>query len=181
MRPAREAGAKDKLINAEALAQLKPKTKLHPTTPAEIHCKGEIYFTDDAYAIKHHIWGLNGRKICVRKMRGRRNPEVAVAVKMAWQEESRGSEQTIFDQINRVAEKDPKVEGHVPELLREDTFADYSTGTFRTNVGIPHKARGTGYRVLRITVYSMLDGCITDLSGDDFWRVLLQCFNCRCI
>ena len=94
---------------------------------------------------------------------------------------SRVSEQTIFDQINCVAKKDPKINGHVPELFREDTFAEYSTGTFRRNTGIPSNARGTGYRVLRITVDSMLDGCITDLEGDDFWRVLLQCFDCTCI
>jgi hypothetical protein len=72
------------LINAEAQgkAKEKPKTKLPLTAPAEIECKGEIYITDDAYARKHHIWGLNGRKTCVREMRtGVENPDVAVAVK----------------------------------------------------------------------------------------------------
>jgi len=179
MRPTPKPGAEERLIYAEAQgkANEKTKTKLPLTAPAEIECGGEIYFTNDAYARKHHIWGLNGRKTCVREMRGRGNPEVSVAVKVAWQEESRVSEQEIFDQINR----DPKVEGHVPELFREDTFAEYSTGTFRIHAGIPRKARGTGYRVLRITVYSMLDGCITDLEGDDFWRVLLQCFDCTSI
>jgi len=36
-------------------------------------------------------------------MRGRINLEAAAAVKVAWQEESRVSEQQIFDEINRVA------------------------------------------------------------------------------
>ena len=179
MRPAPEAGAEERLIRAEAQgkANEQPKTK----APAEIECKGETCFTKDAYARKHHIWGLNGRKTCVREMSGRGNPEVSVAVKVAWQEESRVSEQEIFNKINCVAKDDPKIEGHVPELIREDTFTEYSTGTFRIRAGIPSKGRGTGYRVLRITVYSMLDGCITDLEGDDFWRVLLQCFDCTSI
>jgi len=183
MRPTPEASAEERLIIAEAQgkAKEKPDTKQPLTAPAEIECKGETYFTDDAYARKHHIWGLNGRKTCVREMRARGNPELPVAVKVALQEESRVSEQEIFDQINRVAKEDPKVEGRVPELFQEDTFVGYSTGTFRTYAGIPHEARGTGYRVLGITVYSMLDGCITDLDGDDFWRVLLQCFDCRSI
>jgi len=38
---------------------------------------------------------------------------VAVAVEVAWQEESRASEQEIFDQINRViAKEDPKIKDH---------------------------------------------------------------------
>jgi len=182
MRPPKR-DPEERLISAEAQgeAKEKPKTKLPLTAPAEIECKGEIYFTDDAYARKYHIWGLNGRKSCVRAMKARSNPEVTVALKVAWQEESRVSEQKIFDRIKRVAKEDPKVEGHVPELFREDTFAEYSTGTFRTHAGIPPGARGTGYRVLRITVYSMLDGCITDLEGDDFWKALLQCFDCTSI
>jgi len=144
MRPTSKPGAEERLINAKAqgTAKEKPKTKLPLTAPAEIECKGETYFTDDAYVRKHHIWGLNGRKTCVREMRGRSNPEVAVAVKVAWQQESRVSEQKIFDQINRVAKGDPKIEGHVPELHREDTFTEYSTGTFRIHAGIPHEARG---------------------------------------
>jgi hypothetical protein len=186
MGPMAEAGAEERLAameNAEAKGKTKekPKDKLQLPATAEIKCKGEIYSTEDAYVRKHHIWGLNGRKTCVREMRGRRNPEVAVAVKVAWQEESRASEQKFFNQINRVAKEDPKIEGHVPELLREESFAEYSTGTFRIHAGIPNKGRGTGYRVLRITVYSMLDGCITDLEGDDFCSVLLQCFDCTSI
>jgi hypothetical protein len=180
MGPKATAGAEERLA-AEESAEAKPKDKLQLSAPAEINCGDEIYFTEDAYVRKHHIWGLNDRKTCVREMRGCRDPEVAVAVKVAWQEVSRVSEQEIFDQINRVAKEDPKIEGHVPELLREETFAEYSTGTFRIHAGIPSKGRGTGYRVLRITVYSMLDGCITDLEGDDFWRVLLQCFDCTSI
>ena len=64
-------------------AEEMPKTKLPLTAPAEIKCEDETYFTDDAYVRKHHIWGLNGRKTCVREMRGRRNPEVAVGIKVA--------------------------------------------------------------------------------------------------
>jgi len=124
MRPTPGASAEEQLIIAEAQgkAKEKPKTKQPLTAPAEIECKGETYFTDDAYARKHHIWGLNGRKTCVREMRARGNPELPVAVKVAWQEESRVSEQEIFDQINRVAKEDPKIEGHVPELFQEDTL-----------------------------------------------------------
>ena len=176
MHPPSEADPEKRLINAEAKEQ--PKTKPLLTVPAEIDCKGETYFTDNAYARKHHIWGLNGRKTCVREMRGRSKPEVAVAVKVAWQEESRTTEGEIFDYINCVAEVDPKIKRHIPEFLREATFTQYSTETFRIHTRITHEARGTGYRVLRITVYSLLEGCITDLDGDHFWRVLLQCFEC---
>ena len=186
MGPTPNAGAEERLTTTEnadpkGKTKEKPKTEQRLTAPAEIKCTDETYFTDDAYARKHHIWGLNGRKTCVREMRGRKHPEVAVAVKVAWQEESRVSERQIFDEINRVAKGDPKIEGHVPELLQEDTFTEYSTGTFRIHAGIPSKERCTGYRVLRITVYSMVDGCIIDLGGDDLWKVLLQCFDCTSI
>jgi len=77
-------------------------------------------------------------------MRGRKTPEAAVAVKVAWQEESRVSEQQIFDKINRVAKGDPKIESHVLGLLQEDTFTEYSTGTVRIHAGIPSKGRCTG-------------------------------------
>jgi hypothetical protein len=180
MGPKATAGAEERLA-AEESAEAKPKDKLQLSAPAEINCGDEIYFTEDAYVRKHHIWGLNGRKTCVREMKGRSNPKVAVAVKVAWQEESRVSELEIFNHIKPLAENDPQIKDHVPELLKEVTFAEYSTGTFRIHAGIPSKGRGTGYRVLRITVYSMLDGCITDLEGHDFWRVLLQCFDCTSI
>ena len=111
MHPPRNAPATERLIQAEAQgeAKEKPKTKLPLTAPAEIECNGEIYFTDNAYARRHHVWGLNGRKTCVREMRTRNKPEVAVAVKVAWQEESRISERTIFERIDEVAKGDPKV------------------------------------------------------------------------
>lgn len=85
MRPTPKAGVEERLIHAEALgkANEKPKTKLPLTAPDEIECKGETCFTDGAYARKHHIWRLNGRKTCVRKMGGRGNPEISVVVKVA--------------------------------------------------------------------------------------------------
>ena len=111
MRPTPEAGAEERLIHAEAQgkANEKPKTKLPLTAPAQIECKGETYFTDDAYARKHHIWGLNSRKTCVREMRGRGNPEVSVAVKVAWQEESRVSERKILTtSLRRIKNQGPR-------------------------------------------------------------------------
>lgn len=108
MGPTPNAGAEERstvMENAEAKAKTKekPKTNLLLTAPTEIKCRGVTYFTDGAYARKHHIWGLNGRKTCVRKMRRRRNPEVAVAVKVALQKESRASKQEVFDEISRLA------------------------------------------------------------------------------
>ena len=185
MGPTPNAGAEERLTTTENAdpkkTKEKPKTEQQLTALVEIKCTDETYFTDDAYARKHHIWGLNGRKTCVREMRGRKNPEVAVALKVTWQEASRVSERHIYNKIYHVAKGDPKIEGHVPELLQEETFTEYSTGTFRIHAGIPSKGECTGYRVLRITVYSMLDGCITDLEGDDFWKVFLQCFDCTSI
>jgi len=45
----------------------KPKTEQRLTAPAEIKCTDETYFTNDTYARKNHIWGLDGRKTCVRE------------------------------------------------------------------------------------------------------------------
>ena len=112
--------AEGPLITAEAQGKAKeePKIKLPLTAPAEIECKGEIYFTENASAREHHIWGLNGRKTWVREMSARDKPGVIVAVKVAWQEKSRISEQQIFERID-VAKVNPEVKGHVPELLQE--------------------------------------------------------------
>ena len=189
MRPVPGEEAEDRLIASEEGAEVgqdanvkrKAKAKLPPSAPVEIECNGEIYRTDDAYVRKHHIWGLNGRKTCVREMKRVNGPTVPVAVKVAWQEVSRTPEKDILDSIDSVTREDPMIKGHLPELLQEETLAKYSTETFRVQAGVPSGTRGTGYRVLRITVYSMLVGCITDLGGDDFWRVLLQCFDCASI
>jgi hypothetical protein len=189
MNTAPNGKAKRRLIASEEGAEAgedanvkgKAKAKRPPPAPVEIKCKDKTYSTDDAYVRKHHIWGLNGRKTCVREMRRHSDPKVPVAVKIAWQKVSRTSEAEIFDHLGPVAKDDPMIKGHIPELFCEETFAEYSTGTFRTQAGMPPETEGTGCRVLRITVYSMLDGCITDLRGDDFWKVLLQCFDCASI
>ena len=174
------AGEEGAEVEQDADVKEKAKAKQPPRAPVEIKCKVETYSTHDAYVRKHHIWGLNGRKTCVREMKGHSNPTVAVAVKVAWQEESRTSERVIFDRIHQVA-NDVMIKGHIPELLHEETLTEYNTGTFRMQAGIPSGTMGTWYRVLRITVYSMLVGCVTDLGADDFWRVLLQCFDCASI
>ncbi|KIM29584.1 hypothetical protein M408DRAFT_115928 [Serendipita vermifera MAFF 305830] len=153
--------------------------KMAPRAPAVIICGKDTYHTPDAFSRVHHIWGLNGRKTTVRRMTRIADNKQAV-VKVAWQKEVRTSEKVIYDFIKQVAEDDPVVKEHVSELLDEQIFTDYNTGTFRKHAGIPiTKEKRTGYRVLRVTVFVELDGCITELRGEDFWRAFLDCLECH--
>lgn len=86
------------------------------------------------------------------------------------------AEQIIFERINDVAKEDPKIKDHVPDLLREDTFDEDSTGMFRMHAGYPVRRGVLGTE----SFASLYIPCWTDaprtskatISGGSYFNVL---------
>ncbi|KAG1864943.1 hypothetical protein DFJ58DRAFT_866135 [Suillus subalutaceus] len=90
-----------------------------------------------------------------------------------WPEEARQSEPEILEEVYKIAQEDPDVLGHVPEMVWFHKFEGTSTAIIRKALGIDD----TGSRALYIIVFRKLDP-ITTLSGDELllaWWEVVKC------
>ncbi|KAH0825992.1 hypothetical protein J3R83DRAFT_7461 [Lanmaoa asiatica] len=123
---------------------------------------------DHSMRIPHY--GLNGRatNICSALF-----GSWEFVAKMYWGEESRMSEEEILRKVYKIAETEPDVKNHVPEMVFAYKFLDSSTSTIRQRLNIPTE----GARVLYIILFEKLNP-ITTLHGDEFltcWWHTVKC------
>ncbi|KAG1772481.1 hypothetical protein EV702DRAFT_1033620 [Suillus placidus] len=129
-------------------------------------------------------FGLRGRATTVFPVKSKalsalpqrshfRNKSTEFVAKLFWPEEARQSEPEILEEVYKIANEDPDVLGHVPEMVWFHKFEGTSTAIIRKALGIDD----TGSRVLYIIVFRKLDP-ITTLSGDEFllaWWEVVKC------
>ncbi|KAH7920991.1 hypothetical protein BV22DRAFT_1198538 [Leucogyrophana mollusca] len=124
-------------------------------------------------------FGVNGRATDVLRVTSpqleKQHPGKDMVAKVFWPEDSRTSEVTILQQVSRLAKGNPKVEGHIPELLFWHKFEN-STAELREALGIAGAREGS--RSLYILVFPKLFP-ITDLSGDEFFSAWWDCVVCH--
>ncbi|KAF8430631.1 hypothetical protein L210DRAFT_3730569, partial [Boletus edulis BED1] len=93
--------------------------------------------------------------------------------KMFWMEISCMSEPEILKKVCKIAETDPDVQGHVPEMLWFKKFDDTSTMQIQERLGL----KTEGACVLYIIIFRKLRP-ITELHGDLFlntWWAMVKC------
>ncbi|KAH7918214.1 hypothetical protein BV22DRAFT_1051880, partial [Leucogyrophana mollusca] len=124
-------------------------------------------------------FGVNGRATDVLRVTSpqleKQHPGKDMVAKVFWPEDSRTSEVTILQQVGRLAKGNPKVEGHIPELLFWHKFEN-STAELREALGLAGAREGS--RSLYILVFPKLSP-ITDLSGDEFFSAWWDCVLCH--
>ncbi|KAG2036609.1 hypothetical protein BDR03DRAFT_921315 [Suillus americanus] len=101
------------------------------------------------------------------------NESTELVAKLFWPEEARQSEPEILEEVYKIAQEDPDVLGHVPEMVWFHKFEGTSTAIIRKALGIDD----TGSRALYIIVFRKLDP-ITTLSGDELllaWWEVVKC------
>ncbi|KAG1719638.1 uncharacterized protein EDB91DRAFT_1351878 [Suillus paluster] len=102
------------------------------------------------------------------------NTSSDLVAKLYWPEESRESEPEILKKVYKIAEREMKVKGHVPDMVWFHKFEGTSTANIRKALGMDDAERGS--RVLYIIVFRKLIP-ITKLSGMEFltawWQVVV--------
>jgi hypothetical protein len=112
-----------------------------------------------------------------KKCLGRNNTDKLVA-KLYWPEESRQSEaEPIVEAVHRIADEQPKMVDHVPDVIWSNTFKGTSTAKIRKALGIDDVPWAS--RALYIIVFRKLLP-ITRLSGDNFLRAWWDAVECKC-
>ncbi|KAG0694107.1 hypothetical protein DFH29DRAFT_1006643 [Suillus ampliporus] len=103
-----------------------------------------------------------------------RNKSAGLVAKLYWPEESRESEPEILNQVYQIAQQEPEVRGHVPEMVWFYKFEETSTANIRKALGFEDAESGS--RVLYIIVFRKLIP-ITTLTGMEFlsawWQVVI--------
>ncbi|KAG1748446.1 uncharacterized protein EDB91DRAFT_1047965, partial [Suillus paluster] len=117
-------------------------------------------------------------RLAKREREGHRseNPTEELVAKLYWPEESRESEAEILKKVQKIAESEPDVQGHVPEVVWFHKFEGTSTAKIRTALGMDDAKRGS--RALYIIVFKKLLP-ITTLSGDEFLAAWWQVVRCH--
>ena len=105
------------------------------------------------------------------------NTSKDMVAKLYWPEQSRESEPDILKKVQAIAEKNPDVNGHIPEMVWFHKFDETSTASIRKILGIDKPDRGS--RVLYIIVFRKLVP-ITTLSGKEFLNAWWHVVVCRC-
>ncbi|KAG2052907.1 hypothetical protein BDR06DRAFT_1021720 [Suillus hirtellus] len=102
-----------------------------------------------------------------------------LAAKLYWPEETRQSEPDILEEVYKIAQRDPNVQGHVPELVWFHKFKETSTSKIRVALGLKDAERAEqGNRVLYIIIFKKLIP-ITTLSGEEFIAAWWQVAKCH--
>ena len=124
-------------------------------------------------------YGLNGRATNVANVYSealrRDHGDMDMVMKMYWGEESRTSEADILRQVEKYAENDAAVKGHVPHMLWHHRF-DNPTSAIRERLGISDATKGS--RSLHLIVFRKLRPS-TKLEGDEYIKVWWQCVVCE--
>ncbi|KAG1730180.1 hypothetical protein EDB19DRAFT_2027536 [Suillus lakei] len=96
-----------------------------------------------------------------------------------WPEMTRQSEPDILDEVYKIAQTDPDVRGHVPELVWFYKFEGTSTSRIRIALGLKDAEQAKqGSRVLYILVFRKLIPLAT-LSGKEFLAAWWQIVKCH--
>ncbi|KAG2046456.1 hypothetical protein BDR06DRAFT_965067 [Suillus hirtellus] len=107
------------------------------------------------------------------------NESPDLVAKLYWPEETRQSEPDILKEVYKIAQTDPDVRGHVPELVWFHKFEETSMSKIRVALGLKDAERAEqGSRVLYIIVFRKLIP-ITTLSGEDFIAAWWQVVKCH--
>ncbi|KAG1805113.1 uncharacterized protein HD556DRAFT_1437275 [Suillus plorans] len=107
------------------------------------------------------------------------NESPELVAKLYWPEETRQSEPDILKEVYKIAQTDPDVRGHVPELVWFHKFKETSTSKIRVALGLKDAERAEqGSRVLYIIVFRKLIP-ITTLSGEEFIAAWWQVVKCH--
>ncbi|KAG1805109.1 uncharacterized protein HD556DRAFT_1283541, partial [Suillus plorans] len=107
------------------------------------------------------------------------NESSELVAKLYWPEETRQSEPDILNEVYKIAQTDPDVRGHVPELVWFHKFKETSTSKIRVALGLKDADRAEqGSRVLYIIVFRKLIP-ITTLSGEEFIAAWWQVVKCH--
>ncbi|KAG1793255.1 uncharacterized protein HD556DRAFT_1270987 [Suillus plorans] len=107
------------------------------------------------------------------------NESPELVAKLYWPEETRQSEPDILNEVYKIAQTDPDVRGHVPELVWFRKFEETSTSKIRVALGLKDADRAEqGSRVLYIIVFRKLIP-ITTLSGEEFIAAWWQVVKCH--
>ncbi|KAH0829145.1 hypothetical protein J3R83DRAFT_2639 [Lanmaoa asiatica] len=145
------------------------KTTLRGNEGKEIQV---IFELSDSTRVTH--FGLNGRATNVLPVECKDLSEDSdLVAKIFWMEVLRMSEPEILKKVREIAETDPDVKGHVPEMLWFKKFDDTSTEQIRERLGL----KTEGARVLCMIIFRKLRP-ITELCGDQFlnaWWATVKC------
>ncbi|KAG1865761.1 hypothetical protein C8R48DRAFT_705930, partial [Suillus tomentosus] len=107
------------------------------------------------------------------------NESSELVAKLYWPEETRQGEPDILKEVYKIAQTDPDVRGHVPELVWFHKFEETSTSKIRVALGLKDAERAEqGSRVLYIIVFRKLIP-ITTLSGEAFIAAWWQVVKCH--
>jgi hypothetical protein len=107
------------------------------------------------------------------------NESPELVAKLYWPEETRQSEPDILKEVYKIAQTDPDVRGHVPELIWFHKFKGTSTSKIRIALGLKDaELAEQGSRVLYIIVFRKLIP-ITTLSGKEFLAAWWQIVKCH--
>ncbi|OAX31445.1 hypothetical protein K503DRAFT_777572, partial [Rhizopogon vinicolor AM-OR11-026] len=110
-----------------------------------------------------------------RNLSSRNNTDELVA-KIYWPEESRQSEAEILEEVHSIADGQPKVMDHVPDVIWSHTFKGTSTAKIRKALGIDDVPGAS--RALYIIVFRKLLP-ITQLTEDNFLRAWWHAVECH--
>ncbi|KAG1730177.1 hypothetical protein EDB19DRAFT_1913000 [Suillus lakei] len=115
----------------------------------------------------------------LRRDPGFLNESPELVGKLYWPEETRQSEPDILDEVYKIAQADPDVQGHVPELVWSYKFEGTSTSRIRIALGLKDVEQAKqGSRVLYILVFRKL------IPLSDAFRQGVPCCmvaNCKAI
>ncbi|KAG1787204.1 uncharacterized protein HD556DRAFT_1503681 [Suillus plorans] len=107
------------------------------------------------------------------------NESPELVAKLYWPEETRQTEPDILNEVYKIAQIDPDVRGHVPELVWFHKFKETSTSDIRVALGLKDAKRAKqGSRVLYIIIFRKLIP-ITTLSGKEFLTAWWQVVKCH--
>lgn len=136
--------------------------------------------TSDPARVRHY--GLQGRATNVVPVTSdtlaKKHPHIPkdeMVAKIFWGEASRTSEPEILKKVKEIAEVNPDVKDHIPELLWHYTFTN-PTSAIREALDMQEPKKGS--RVLYIIVFRKLKH-ITELHGIKFFDVWQQCIKCH--
>ncbi|KAG2052938.1 hypothetical protein BDR06DRAFT_1055400 [Suillus hirtellus] len=108
------------------------------------------------------------------------NKPSELVAKLYWPEEMHQSElDIILDKVYKIAQTDPDVQGHIPELVWFYKFKETSTSKIRVALGLKDAEQvEQGSHVLHITIFRKIIPIMT-LSGEDFLAAWWQVVKCH--
>jgi hypothetical protein len=117
----------------------------------------------------HLRYGLKGRTTKTMTLE-------SAFVKISWPWSTRTSEAKVIAQSRELGQHDNRILDHLPTVLGDQDFDEYSTKRIKVLLGLP-QATKDAYRQLRIIAFKPLVP-ITNTKGDEFWQAFLEITRC---